>query len=266
MSETATTETEILSDSSDNQTTDWKDGLSDELKVDPTLANIKDVESAAKTLIHQQKMLGSRIPMPKTDEEKQELYTKLGRPESSEDYQIEIPIGYEEHYHTEMMSSFKEQGHKLGLSSEQMQGLVDWQKNMFDSQQSQSETQGDALREATETDLKKEFGVNFSKNMIAAKRALDVYGNEALADKLANPMYGNDPDLIRLLANAGKNISEDSATGTTNNNLVMGKHEAQMRIDEINNAGKSHPYWDAKNPRHIEAVAEMEQLFAKAHS
>jgi hypothetical protein len=47
--------------------------LSDEIKNDATLSNIKDVESAAKTLIHQQKMLGSRIPLPKTDEERSEL-------------------------------------------------------------------------------------------------------------------------------------------------------------------------------------------------
>ena len=75
---------------SDNQSTDWRSSLSDEIKNDATLANIQDIESAAKTLIHQQKMLGSRIPMPKTDEERSELYSKLGRPESSDKYEINI--------------------------------------------------------------------------------------------------------------------------------------------------------------------------------
>ena len=36
-------------------------------------------------------MLGSRIPLPKTDEERVELYTKLGRPEKASEYKIEIP-------------------------------------------------------------------------------------------------------------------------------------------------------------------------------
>ena len=76
---------------SDNQSTDWRSSLSDEIKNDATLANIQDIESAAKTLIHQQKMLGSRIPMPKTDEERSELYNKLGRPEESSGYKLEIP-------------------------------------------------------------------------------------------------------------------------------------------------------------------------------
>ena len=47
---------------------DWREGLSEELRADPTLASIKDTESAAKTLIHQQKMMGNRIPIPKNDE------------------------------------------------------------------------------------------------------------------------------------------------------------------------------------------------------
>jgi hypothetical protein len=52
----------------DNQ--NWRDTLPEELKNDPTLQNLNDVESLAKTVIHQQKMIGSRIPMPKNDEEK----------------------------------------------------------------------------------------------------------------------------------------------------------------------------------------------------
>ena len=39
----------------DNQ--NWKDTLPDELKNDPTLENYKDVESLAKTVVHQQKIL-----------------------------------------------------------------------------------------------------------------------------------------------------------------------------------------------------------------
>ena len=84
--ETANT---VLGSESDNQ--DWKSSLSDELKNDPTLANFKDVEGLAKTVIHQQKVLGSRVPIPKTDEEKAELYNKLGRPEDASKYEINIP-------------------------------------------------------------------------------------------------------------------------------------------------------------------------------
>ena len=51
------------SGASENQ--DWRSSLNDELKNNPTIQNIKDLESAANTLVHQQKMIGSRIPIPK---------------------------------------------------------------------------------------------------------------------------------------------------------------------------------------------------------
>jgi hypothetical protein len=260
---TETTDNAVLAPvESDNQ--DWREGLSEELRADPTLASINDTESAAKTLIHQQKMMGNRIPIPKTDEERQELYTKLGRPESATDYEVNVPQGYEQYYPDEMMSSFKETGHQLGLSPEQMQGLVEWQKGSVDFQMNQEQTAGQTMGTQTEEALKQEFGANYDKNMTAAKRALAVYGNDALSEKLANPAIGNDPDLIRLLANAGKDITEDSATGTANNSLVMSPMDARMKIDQIND-NKSHAYWDATSPKHTDAVDEMNQLFAKAH-
>ena len=78
----------------DNQ--NWRDTLPEELKNDPTLQNINDVESLAKTAVHQQKMIGNRIPMPKNDEEKAELYSKLGRPDEPKNYEVDVPQDFQE--------------------------------------------------------------------------------------------------------------------------------------------------------------------------
>lgn len=241
---------------------DWTAGLSEELRTNPTLANIKDIESAAKTLIHQQQMMGNRIPLPKNDEERQELYTKLGRPESADGYEIQTPDGYDQFYPDETMSSFKETGHKLGLTPDQMQGLVEWQKTAIDYQMQQEQMAGDQTGVETEELLRKEFGANYDKQLTAAQRALKVYGSPELQEKLSDPRYGNDPDLIKLLANAGKDITEDSAIGTANNSLVMSPMDARQRIDQIQ-SDRSHPYWDNKSPKHMDALTEMEQLYAK---
>ena len=45
--------------------TDWKASLSDDLKADKSLENIKDIESLAKSYVHAQKMVGGdKIPVP----------------------------------------------------------------------------------------------------------------------------------------------------------------------------------------------------------
>ncbi|MCS5590727.1 MAG: hypothetical protein NZ824_12255 [Candidatus Thioglobus sp.] len=247
---------------SDNQ--DWKEGLSEELRADPSLANVKDLESAAKTLVHQQKMLGSRIPLPKTDEERQELFTKLGRPENAADYEVTPPEGYGQYYPEEMIGSFKEAGHQLGLSPEQMQGLMDWQKTSIDYQLNQEQSSADQNGVQTEEILREEFGANYDKQLTAAQRALKVYGNKDLQNKLADPRYGNDPDLIKLLAAAGKDITEDSARGTANNSLVMSPMDARMQIDAIQ-SNANHAYWNPRDLKHGEAQLEMQQLYAKAN-
>ena len=63
-------ENTVLGSGSDNQ--DWRSSLPDDLKNDATLQNFKDIESLAKTVVHQQKVLGSSIPRPNTDEEQTE--------------------------------------------------------------------------------------------------------------------------------------------------------------------------------------------------
>ena len=46
-------------------TTDWKASLSDEIRSDKSLENIKDIEGLAKSYVHAQKLVGSdKIPVP----------------------------------------------------------------------------------------------------------------------------------------------------------------------------------------------------------
>ena len=76
----------VLGSGSDNQ--DWKSTLPEELKNDATLKNFNNVEDLAKTVVHQQKRLGNTISIPKTDEEYNDVYTKLGRPEDASKYTV----------------------------------------------------------------------------------------------------------------------------------------------------------------------------------
>lgn len=126
----APAETTVLgSTEGDNQ--DWKSTLSDDLKNDPTLSNFKDVESLAKTVVHQQKVLGSRIPIPKTDEEKAEVYNKLGRPETADKYEVSIPTDYKQYIPEEQVNQFKNVAHNIGLNNEQVNALIEYQKTLL---------------------------------------------------------------------------------------------------------------------------------------
>src|SRR5210317_1436623 len=174
----------VLGSGSDNQ--DWKSSLSDELKNDATLQNFKDVESLAKTVVHQQKVLGSRIPLPKTDEEYNELYTKLGRPEDPNKYETNIPQDYQDYFKKENVDEFKNVAHKIGLNNNQVNALLEYQVSSIKHEMENEPASMAAEKDQTEQILKQEWGYDYDKNVRAATRALDVYGDDDLRDLINN--------------------------------------------------------------------------------
>lgn len=256
----APAETVLGSTESDNQ--DWKSTLSEDLKNDPTLSNFKDVESLAKTVVHQQKVLGNRIPIPKTDEEKLEVYNKLGRPETAEKYEVSIPTDYKQYMPEEQVNQFKNVAHKIGLNNEQVNALVEYQKNTIDHEMNNQPARIDASRKESEKNLKDEWGYDYDKNVAKAKRALSVYGDEEIL-QLMNTEAGNHPAVIKMFARLGEDVTEDMAKNTQNNSLAVSPLDAKEEISKIYE-DKAHPYHDAKHREHKAAVEKVRQLHEKA--
>ena len=254
-------ETVLGSQVSDNQSTDWRSSLSDELKNDSTLANIKDVESAAKTLIHQQKMLGSRIPMPKSDEERSELYSKLGRPNQASEYKVEVPQSHESYFQEDNLNEFKNVAHNIGLNQSQVDALINYQLKTIDTDASKQDSRLAVGKQDTENSLKQEWGYDYDKQVRNAKRALEVYGDPEL-QQLMQGEAGNNPAVVKFFARIGKDITEDMAKNTQNNTLATSPLDAKAEIDGIY-ANSNHPYHKPYDKGHKEAVEHMRQLHEK---
>lgn len=249
----------VLGSGSENQ--DWRASLPDELKNDATLQNFKDVESLAKTVVHQQKVLGSRIPIPKTDEEKSELYTKLGRPESGEAYDFTIPETHKSHFNEDQVKEFRNVAHQIGLNNDQTKALIDFQVKSVDHELERQSTDLSVAKQATEDTLKKEWGFDYDKQVRNAQRALQVYGNEEL-NELMNTEAGNIPAVIKLFARLGSEVTEDMAKNTQNNSLATSPLDAQSEIDNIFSDPKD-AYHDNMNKDHTNRVEYMRQLHEK---
>lgn len=244
----------------DNQ--DWRNTLPEDLKNDPTLQNYKDVASLAKTVVHQQQMIGNRIPLPKTEEEKAELYGKLGRPDVPEKYEVNVGQDYEQYFNESALAEFKNVAHKIGLNNDQVSALIDFQKSQVDYELQNQPAQLETQRKDTEQSLKQEWGFDYDKNVRAAQRALDVYGDEDLK-QLMNTEVGNNPAMIKLFHRLGQEVTEDMAQNTQNNKLTISPVDARQEIDAIMQNPK-HPYFDSRHREHKEAVEKVRQLHEKA--
>ena len=244
----------------DNQ--DWRNTLPEDLKNDPTLQNYKDVASLAKTVVHQQQMIGNRIPLPKTEEEKAELYGKLGRPDVPEKYEVNVGQDYEQYFNESALAEFKNVAHKIGLNNDQVSALIDFQKSQVDYELQNQPAQLETQRKDTEQSLKQEWGFDYDKNVRAAQRALDVYGDEDLK-QLMNTEVGNNPAMIKLFHRLGQEVTEDMAQNTQNNKLTISPVDARQEIDAIMQNPK-HPYFDSRHREHKEAVEKVRQLHEKS--
>lgn len=288
--ELETTNESILTQDAPQETTaggTWRESLPEDLREAGSLKDIPDIPTLAKAYTDAQSYIGRSIRIPGEDagddtwtdfnaklmnvpgvakvptsesspEEWASFYTTMGRPESAADYRIERPEGMQA---GEAEAPLLEKLHELGLNSGQASELVNWMNQGVgvvdeDSQRSQAE----AL-----ASLKDDWGQAFDTKLKDAKAALQVYGDENLANELNNTGLGNNVQLIRAFAEIGKGFSEDPAiqAGGTKS-MGMTPSEAKTQIEEIQ-ANSGHAYFDDSNPAHASAVERMQKLYQAAY-
>lgn len=239
---------------------DWRESLPEDIRSDPSLGPIKDLAGLARSYVNAQKLIGrEKIPMPKdeTDPMWEDVYRRLGRPDTPDAYEFTRPEGLPD-YDEAAEKAFREQAHKLGLSAKQARGLFDWYHSVAGEK-----FQGMAkAREEWVSALKAEWGPSFSENVEAARRALRFHGDEGVMQVLESTGLGDHPAIVKMMAKIGKGLKEDGLRGTAG--ASMGADDAKRRINAIL-ADRNHPYHDRYKPGHNEAVAEMLRLHEAAY-
>ncbi len=237
------------------------------LKTYPGLTKFKDPVSLAKSYGEMEKHLGTSLRMPAADasqEERDAFYTKLGRPESADKYDIKFAEGTA--VDDNLLGAFRGVAHKLGLTQTQAQALGEWWAGQA---QGMGEAQGGQIKADLETwdkDLSNTWGWQKDHNMVLASRALrTVIGDDAelgakVTELLDSTGLGNHPEMVKLFHKIALRIGEDKfitePTGPSSDDRVT----AKSQINEIR-GDKEHPYNNPKHPSHKEAVARMKQLY-----
>ena len=246
----------------------WFDGFSDEIRNDPTVRKYKSSEELAKAHINLQSKIGAKgVIVPKegaTQEEYDAFYEKLGRPKTSDEYKF-TPI---ENLHESIKitsdgeKAFKDIAHKIGLSQVQADALNKWYlSNINASTKNSFEEQDKALKSAEAT-LRQDWGQGYEQRIKLAQRVVDKFGGEEAKSALKE--VGNNPAVLKMLAEIGSKMSEDSIGDIGGGNLLMTASQAKQKIAEMAN-DKTHPVWDESHPMHKEAVEERTRLYKLAY-
>jgi hypothetical protein len=268
----------VLTGSSDASTTDakapadWRSGLPEDVRNDPSLSDIKDVGSMAKSYINGQKLIGkNRIALPAegaTDEEMSMFHSQLGRPEKADGYQFgerpSLPEGmqYDEAFETQ----FKDLSYKAGLTPNQAKAIYDGYHDYIGKK---TELAGESTSQQSAewvNSLKKEFGKAYDERIDLAQRAVDSYGDGTLKQWLTDSGNGNNPMFVKLFAKIGEGIAEGKTDAAQARSFTMTPDQAQQEIARYN-SDKTFmtAYTSGDHTGHKEAVTRMDSLYKLAY-
>jgi len=271
---------------------DWKESLSEDLRSHPVFEKFKLGEGEAlvgvppsliKSHAEQQKLVGrDKIPVPPenaTDEDWGEVWSRLGRPETPEGYELKIaedlPDIVKNDIDEDLMSGFRGICHKAGIIPAQAQMVLDWFLPANAKKKEQRDQEGEEFRQRSEATLRKEWGRAYDEKIMLSQNTFAHFAaqlGEERCERLMNLMddsdAGNDPLLLALFAQIGDAIGEDVIAGKATTSFALTPEQAGTEITKIF-GDKDHPYHHKDHPEHkmaVQRMAELHEMEAAAES
>ena len=239
----------------------WKASLPEDLKNEKALESIQDIPGLAKSFIHAQKMVGTdKISIPNkhaTDDDWNDVYSKLGRPSKPEDYQIQINSNSS--VDTDALNGFKEAAHKYGLLPKQAEGIINFYDDMTQNYMRDLDAKAEQGRMHAEKSLKEEWGPAYDSKVKSVGGVVTKYLNDDFAHMTLSDgtKVGDHPDFIRAFANIASDLGEDKLVTSTGPQYMTPK-EIDKQLRELQAEGSA--YWKKNHPNHDAAVQEVQDL------
>ena len=194
-----------------------------------------------------------------TDDQWNEVYAKLGRPESADKYQIDTKsdvVPFDE----SAIKSFTENAHQLGLNNKQAQGILEFYKNAMEGTAQQSKIDTETAQAQAEQQLRQEWGRDFEGKVKQAGALAKANINPEVLDMtLSNgTRLGDHPEIIKGFAKIAGMMSEDKIVATESENVNTVK-DLEAEIAAISN-DRNGPYWNKSHPDHDKAVQQVYTL------
>ena len=261
---TETTATDTLVSSTTDNTVQtaksWKETISEEFRNDPNISKFTEIDALAKSYINATRMIGSdKVIIPNnnsTDDQWNEVYDKLGRPESSDKYKLDFksevtPID------ENAIKAFADVAHKTGLNEKQAQSILDFYKQNSENTAQQLKIDTETAQAKSEQLLRQEWGKQYDENINkAAAIAKANMPSDVLDMQLKDgTRLGDHPDVIKGFSKIAGLLSEDKVITTESESVDQGR-DLEGEISKIIN-DRSGPYWNKGHPDHDKLVQQV---------
>ena len=272
-----TEETTVITDTTTETTSNWRDSLPEDIRSAKAFDSVKDVASLGKQFLDAQSHIGSSIRIPgedagqeaidafhakvmnKTDlmvkpttpEDYQKVFQSMGMPEDGKGYTVPEGIDSANYEHLRNIA------HDASMTNKQFENLVN-SVSKLDGEALESNKA--ALQESRDV-TQKEWGAAFDQNQAKAIALLEATGapESVLSEAKSGAING---DALKWFYSLSQKLSGGEgapAAGDDGGNQVMTPSEATNQLDEIM-SNKDGPYWNTAHPRHKDIQAKAMSL------
>lgn len=238
----------------------WKEAISQEYRSNPNIEKFTELDALAKSYINAVSMIGTdKIPLPgksATDEQWNEVYNKLGRPESADKYTLEFKTDVAP-VDENVIKGFAQNAHKLGLNNKQAQGILEFYKSTLEGSAKEMSVNMEAAQASAANSLRSEWGKAYDENLRRASSVAQTYLEPELLDTQLRDgsRLGDNPKIIKAFANIANLLSEDKIIGTEADNVLQGR-EIEKEIEELT-SDRQGAYWNKMHPNHTKVVNQV---------
>lgn len=194
-----------------------------------------------------------------------EVYRRLGRPDSAEEYDVAVPEGLPDGFwNQDYAANMAERAHALGLTKAQMQGLVEAQIDYAAMQGEAEERAAEAAIANLEMEMREDWGTAYESNLSLARRGAKLAGDGEKED--INTLLGS-KRAMQFWARLGGMMAEGTmpyeAGGSGQDvqaeiNRIEGSPEFRSYLDKAA-AGRRGAYTDEERA----LVAQRSALYGK---
>jgi len=228
--------------------TPWTESLSVEQKDYVTNKGFTDPASVLESYVNLEKLRGVpqdrllKLPEAADSPEWGDVYSKLGKPPSPEGYEFKVEPGED----TSFVDWARESFHKLNLTVDQGQALMESLNGYAENQQAGNADVYNQEIATQEMSLKKDWGSAYHQNIAIAQKAAKTFGFPSEAIDAMENAVGFD-GVMKLMNGLGTRLGEadyvsGQASGGFGESAVLTPDQARGKLENL----KKDPEFTAK--------------------
>jgi len=243
------------------QETNWISSLPEDLQTNESLKKFSSIESLAKSYVNAESMIGAdKMIKPNknfSDEDWSNFYSAAGRPDDAKNYEVNYETD-----NPEALDNFKTSAHKLGLSTSQAQGILDYYNQMQSTAIESMTRDSEQQKHQSELELRKELGQQFEPSIMKARQAAQTFASEEILKlQLQDGSALKDhPGVVKMFMGIADKMGEDVIRAEGDGSFLS-PTEIDKQISELTQPNTA--YWSKTHPDHDKVVQQVLELREK---